>query len=139
MSDSIEQQINQLLEKWVDTPGQTKKAFIRLKNYIEAQKDARFDFNARPGVSYSFRASHPAQKRKLYVMADIIDDDPENRWLSVCFYGEMITDPEELGDLVPEGLLGEDGHCFDIDEWDEDTLTYVESRIDEAYHSAAKE
>jgi hypothetical protein len=38
-------------------------------------------------------------------MVDVIDDDPEVRWLSVCFYGEMITDPDEAGELIPEGLL----------------------------------
>jgi len=29
----------------------------------------------------------------------------------------MITDPEERGDFVPEGLLGEYAHCFDIEEF----------------------
>jgi len=69
----------------------------------------------------------------LFVMVDIVDDDPENRWLSVCFYGDMITDPNEEGDLVPEGLLGEDGYCFDLCEYDEAAISYLEQRIDEAY------
>ena len=135
MSDTIEQEIRQLLDAWTDSSGETKKAFIRLKTYIEAQKDVQLDFNARPGVSYSFRASKPAHKRRVFVLVDIIDDDPEKRWLSVCFYEDTITDPDEQGNLVPEGLLGEDGHCFDIDDWEEDFLTYVEARIDQAYGS----
>jgi hypothetical protein len=73
-------------------------------------------------------------------MVDIIDDDPSDRWLSVCFYGEMISDPDDMGDFVPEGLLGEDAHCFDIEEWDEEQLQYVLDRLDEAYgHAAAIE
>jgi hypothetical protein len=51
----------------------------------------------------------------------------------------MITDPEEKGDLIPEGLLGEDGYCFDLDAWNEDDLTYLEKRLAEACASGAKE
>jgi hypothetical protein len=72
-------------------------------------------------------------------MLDVIDDDPDERWLSICFYGDMITDPEEKGDLIPEGLLGEDGYCFDLDAWNEDDLTYLEKRLAEACASGAKE
>lgn len=71
-------------------------------------------------------------------MVDVIDDDPANRWLSVCFYGEMISDPDENGDFVPEGLLGEDALCFDIDAWEDDLLVYVEKRLDEAYSAAGR-
>jgi hypothetical protein len=70
-------------------------------------------------------------------MVDVIEDNP--RWLSVCFYDEMITDPEEKGDFVPEGLLGEDAVCFDIEELDEELIRYIEIRLDEAYRSALKE
>lgn len=70
-------------------------------------------------------------------MVDVIEDAP--RWLSVCFYGEMITDPDEQGDFVPEGLLGEDAICFDIDQYDDALLQYVEARLDEAYRSASTE
>ena len=45
-------------------------------------------------------------------MVDIIDDDPADRWLSVCFYDELVDDPKGLGDEVPGGLLGEDAKCF---------------------------
>jgi hypothetical protein len=65
-------------------------------------------------------------------MVDIIDDDPENRWLSVCFYDDLVSDPEERGDFVPKGLLGEDARCFDLDEADEDAVGYVAQRIREA-------
>jgi hypothetical protein len=67
---------------------------------------------------------------------DVIDEDP--RWLSVCFYGDMITDPEEKGDLVPEGLMGEDGYCFDVDENDPEHIDYICRRLDEAYENSLK-
>jgi hypothetical protein len=71
-------------------------------------------------------------------MIDVIDDDPKQRWLSVCFYGDMIEDPDELGDLIPEGLLGADGYCFDITESDDSLEEYVRKRMNEAYKSAAE-
>jgi hypothetical protein len=45
----------------------------------------------------------------------------------------MIQDPDELGDLIPEGLLGADGYCFDISEGDGQLVSYVGKRIEEAY------
>ena len=71
-------------------------------------------------------------------MVDIVDDDPENRWLSVCFYGDTITDPSEAGDLVPGGLLGEDGYCFDLYEYDDAVISYLEDRIGEAQRNSLK-
>ena len=70
-------------------------------------------------------------------MVDVVDDDPADRWLSVCFYGDMITDPDEEGDLIPEGLLGQDGYCFDADDPDPDKAEYLAARIGEAYTSAS--
>lgn len=131
-------ELNELLQNWTDTTRQTKKAFVDLQSHLSQKNDLAFDFVARPGVSYSLRAKHHRQnQRPLFAMVDVIDDDPDQRWLSVCFYGEMISDPDELGDFVPEGLLGEDAHCFDIEEWDEGYLQYVRDRLDEAYGHAA--
>jgi len=61
-----------------------------------------------------------------------VDDDPENRWLSVCFYADTVTDPESLGNLVPEGIMGENGYCFDVFEEDSSLFEYLEERIREA-------
>jgi hypothetical protein len=93
-------------------------------------------FISRPGVSYSLRAATDnlgERGRPLFVMINIIDDDSENRWLSVCFYDDMDEDPDEKGDFVPGGLLGEDGRCFDLYEHDEDMILYIEQGIDEAH------
>lgn len=128
-----------LLETWKDTPQKTRAAFLRLKDHLAAKDRLKLYFNPRPGVTYSLRAQHTNQhKRNLFAMVDVIDDDPQNRWLSVCFYGEMISDPDESGDFVPEGLLGEDALCFDIDAWEDGLLSYVEKRLDEAYTSAGQ-
>ncbi len=135
----MQQDLEALLAGWIDSPQGIKKAFVRLRDNLAAKNDLRVSFKARPGVSYSLRTAHALQKeRVLFVIMDIIDDDPENRWLSVCFYPDMITDPEERGNLIPLGLLGEDGYCFDLEEWDEEYLRYLEGRLDEAYKAAAE-
>jgi hypothetical protein len=125
-----------MIEGWTTDPQNLKSAFLKFREQLAEKEGAILSFNSRPGVSYSLRASvdnRGEKKWPLFVMADIIDDDPENRWLSVCFYGDMITDPDEEGDLVPEGLLGEDGYCFDLIEYDESMISYIGQRIDEAH------
>lgn len=125
--------------EWNADAARMKEAFIRFKDHLYAKEDIQFDFKSRPGVSYSLRAKHVKQQdRDLFVMVDVIDDDPEERWLSVCFYGDLLTDPEEKGDLVPDGLAGDDGYCFDLDEWDDNDVAYIEARLDEAFTNAGK-
>ena len=137
---SADTQWNAFLSQWTDNARQTKKAFHRLQDHLVRKPALAFEMVARPGVSYSLRAKHGRQnQRPLFAMIDIIDDDPDQRWLSVCFYGEMISDPDEIGDFVPEGLLGEDAHCFDIEAWDDHLMTYVMARLDEAYDKATRE
>jgi len=140
MSKSALQEIETFITEWQKDSNNIKKDFLFLKNNFNKMSNIKLDFIARPGVSYSLRAAHTAQtKRSLFVMVDIIDDDPENRWLSVCFYGEMITDPDEKGDLIPEGLLGEDGYCFDHEEGNDADIAYIQTRIEEAYSAAGNE
>jgi hypothetical protein len=130
-------QLEQFISEWRDSDTRVKQAFEELLAYLNTLDCTRLEFVARPTVSYSVRPKHDLQKKRaLYAMVDVIDDDPDNRWLSVCFYGEMITDPEEKGDLIPEGLLGEDGYCFDLDEYDATDLDYVKQRLTEAHANA---
>ncbi len=137
MDDTEQKALAEFIDTWPETPAGSRRTFIRLKDHLENKDPVVLAFKARPGVSYSLRARTPGQTRELFVMVDVIDDDPQNRWLSVCFYGEMITDPEERGDVIPGGLLNEDGHCFDIEASDDTLVNYVLARIDEAYQSAA--
>jgi hypothetical protein len=136
MSD-VMQELGSFIEDWPDSPEQNKQIFIRLKKFLESKPGIIFEFVPRPGLTYSLRAKHENQTGKpLFAMMDVIEDSP--RWLSVCFYGELITDPDETGDYVPEGLLGEDAICFDLEEFDKDAIKYVEARLNEAYTSASK-
>ena len=135
MADTM-QALMEFIEEWQETGEGNKKAFVRLMSCLESKEDTSLEFLPRPGVTSSLRAAHVRQKgRPLFVMVDVIEDEP--RWLSVCFYGDTVTDPEERGDFVPEGLLGEDAVCFDLDAYDEINLAYVESRIEEAHARSA--
>jgi len=125
------------LNTWKETPSKTKQAFTQIYEHLKTLEDSTLEFNARPKVSYSLRPRHNSQKnRSLFAMVDVIDDDPEDRWLSVCFYKEMISDPDDAGDLIPEGLLGEDGYCFDLYEYDPDEVNYLKQRLSQAWENA---
>ncbi|MBR4741568.1 MAG: hypothetical protein IK079_01540, partial [Desulfovibrio sp.] len=103
------------LADWDVDPIRAKDAFLAFRDQL-SRPEISFSFNARPGISYSLRARHKKQtKRTLFCLIDVIDDDPENRWLSVCFYADMVTDPENMADFVPMGLMGEDACCFNLD------------------------
>lgn len=130
----VTEAINAFLDAWNDTPEQNKKGFIRLQDLLLNKEGVTLEFHPRPGLTYSLRASCPQHGRPLFVMIDVIDDQP--RWLSVCFFGDMVNDPEEKGAFVPGGLLGEDALCFDLDTYAEAELRYVEDRIEEACRCA---
>jgi hypothetical protein len=131
--------MKKFIDTWEDNDTKTKQAFTELVEHLNSLDDITLEFNARPKVSYSLRPKHTNQKEKsLFAMVDVIDDDPEERWLSVCFYGEMITDPDEEGDLIPEGLMGEDGYCFDLYEYDTKAISYLKDRLSQAHQNAGK-
>lgn len=133
------QEINQLIDSWqTDTLG-LKPAFMEYYEFLKSQPGLSLDFKSRPGVSYSMRASHKNQsKRELFTLIDVIDDEPDSRWLSVCFYADLISDPNELGDFVPQGLLGEDALCFNLDSNDSQMQEYILGRIKEAMRKASE-
>ena len=138
MTQATDRDLKAFIDDWQQSPERNKEIFLRYKTQLERDENIQLEFIPRPGITYSLRAAHTAQKtRKLFAMIDVIEDNP--RWLSVCFYGDMITDPEGQGDAVPGGLLGEDAVCFDLEAWDEERVRYVEARIDEACQSASLE
>ena len=127
------------LETWTTDPNNAKDAFVRFKDFLLTTPDVRFDFKARPGVSYSLRAANAKNdERPLFVLVDVVDDEPEARWLSVCFYADMVNDPNELGDFVPSGLMGKDACCLNLEEDDPAMRDYILARLGEAAASAAK-
>ena len=130
--------LKDFLDQWPETVERNRELFLHLQAGLAGMEGVSLEFIPRPGLTYSLRAVHAAQKKRgLFAMVDVIEDSP--RWLSVCFYGEMITDPEERGDFVPGGLLGEDALCFDVEQWDDALVGYLEARLDEACCSAAQE
>lgn len=132
-------ELDAFLADWKDDPNGSKPLFQSLYGCLSGLQDVTLEYKGRPGVSHSLRARHAAQKdRDLFVLVDVIDDDPEARWLSVCFYADLVTDPDGRGDVVPGGLAGDDACCFDIDEPDAGTEAYMTGRLKEACANAAK-
>lgn len=132
-------EVDVFLKEWTEDPLNAKAAFESFRSLLAANEQVSFTFKARPGVSYSLRARHSSQtKRELFVLIDVVDDEPESRWLSVCFYASMIQDPDELGDFVPQGLMGEDACCFNLDEDNSQMQAYIAARLQEAMTSAAQ-
>ncbi len=137
MKKHEKQDLDTFLTDWQESSN-NKNIFLHFKNYLSKKDGIDFDFIARPGVSYSLRGHHKKQQEKsLFVMIDVIDD--LSRWLSICFYKEMVRDPEEKGDFVPGGLLGQDALCFDLEEQDTPLIKYIEARLDEAWACVAKQ
>jgi hypothetical protein len=131
------EQVQQFLDEWKTDNLGTKSVFAFLCRELRDRDGVKLEWVARPGITYSLRAVHEKQTdRPLFVMLDVIDDDPEERWLSVCFYGDMVSDPEEHGDLIPGGLLGADGYCFDVSDGDDAFKQYMGARIEEALENA---
>lgn len=132
-------ELNAFIDGWhADNLG-LKPAFLQYRDYLASLPDVSLDFKSRPGISYSLRAKNAKQqKRELFVLVDVVDDEPDSRWLSVCFYADMVTDPDEQGDFVPDGLMGENAICFNLDENNADMQAYIADRIKEAAQNAAK-
>ena len=134
------QEHESFLESWTGDETGMRQVYEEFLQLLQEPGEVEFSFRARPGISYSLRATHSRQtRRSLFAMIDVIDDDPDSRWISVCFFGDMITDPLELGDLIPEGLLGDDGYCFDLVTLNREEVDYLRQRILEAKESAARE
>jgi len=127
-------EVSDLLNSWTTDNNGMKGAFTEIVSLLESLEGLVYSFKSRPGITHSLRANVDNNgEEKILTMLDVIDDDPENRWISICFYAETITDPDEEGDLIPGGLLGEDGYCFDLFENDKDSVSYLKDRITEAH------
>lgn len=132
--------LDQFMLEWAEDEAGMRTFFGNIHEYLSKQPDAILDFKARPGISYSLRAKHTNQKnRDLYVLVDVIDDEPDERWLSICFYAESLPpDLQEHGDIVPGGLMGEDACCFDISERDADFEGILFRCLDSAHKVASE-
>lgn len=132
-------EIAAFVEGWTQDPLAAKSSFVAWHEFLASQAGVEIGFKARPNVSYSLRARHINQAgRELFVMVDVVDDDPAERWLSVCFYADLVSDPEGLGDVVPQGLAGEDACCFNLDEDNSHLREYIAARLAEAVQAAGR-
>lgn len=137
MSDDLMpvEALSTLIESWTVDNANALPVFVALRDHLQGLAETTLTVRARPGVSWSLRGTRNGSARPLFVLVDVIDDDPEGRWLSVCFYDALLTDPEELGDMVPGGLMGENARCFDVDDPEdgEALAAYLCARISEAW------
>lgn len=130
--------IEDFLHDWQTDPLNAKKSFESYLSFLDKTPGILLSFKSRPGISYSLRAKHQAQNnRDLFALIDVVDDEPSSRWLSVCFYADLVSDPRNLGDLVPNGLFDEDAICFNLDEDDPDMREYIGAKLAEAAKNAA--
>lgn len=130
-------EVEEFITQWQSGDQAMKTCFLDLYRLVSGMEHTSLGFVARPGISFSLRPRHDRQTdRELFAIIDVIDDNPEERWLSVCFYGDMITDPEERGEVIPGGLAGSDGYCFDVYEADDSVVAYLEARLREAWANA---
>ena len=139
VSSETEASFDHFMGQWSEDPHGVKKVLQKIVDILRRNKGTVLEFHPRPGVSYSLRASaarRAPKDRPYYAVIDIVEEAQGNRWLSVCFYADAVSDPDDIGNLIPKGLLEEDGYCFDVDSYDEILLSYLEARIREAYASA---
>ena len=131
-------ELDAFLTEWREDDNNVKPLFLSLHSLLRTLDGVKLEYKGRPGVSHSLRALYPGRKeRPLFALVDVIDDDPAARWLSVCFYADLVTDPLDLGDVVPGGLSGEDACCFDVETPDEKENFLLE-RLKEAHRNVSK-
>ena len=136
VSSETKASFDHFMKQWSQDPNGVKMALRKIMHTLLHNNGTILDFHPRPGISYSLRASvgnTTPKHRPYYAVVDIVEEAQGNRWLSVCFYADTVSDPSDIGNLIPRGLLGEDGYCFDVDSYDEVLLSYLEARIRQAY------
>jgi len=125
------------LHDWTDDPHGVKKAFAHLRQVLEHLDGLTVTFVPRPPITYSLRGVPTSGERPVAVMIDVTSLD-DQRFLSVCFYADTVTDPEERGDVIPGGLFSQDARCFDLDSDAAEDVGYVETRLREAAAAFAR-
>lgn len=133
-SATVIEEIGAFVDGWQGANTWAKEGFLALYRHVSSMAGVEWHFVGRPGVSFSLRPRGVKQDGGgFFAIIDVIDDDPAERWLSVCFYGDMITDPEGRGEVIPGGLAGADGYCFDVSFDEPGMIDYLKARCREAW------
>lgn len=127
-------ELQAFIDGWQDESG-CKALLLAIQN-LAAELGLKTEYVGRPGVSHSLRLGKAGSKRPFFALADVIDDDPSARWLSLCMYADVAADPDGRGDLVPGGLNGRDAVCFDLDAPGADDEEYILEVIRQAAQKA---
>lgn len=117
-------------------------AFVELHQSVRELPGTDCQLVCRPGVSYSLRAMipepDPARLRPVFFLVDVVVSEVDPWFLSVCFYEDEISDPQGLGNPVPQGLYQETGYCFDLETYDQILISYVKQRLLEAFQASSQ-
>ena len=132
--------LSEVLNAWPQDQSDLLTAYKELASAAQKLPESNFSLVSRPGISYSLRANTDHNKvkrdRPIYCLLDVVVSAADPWFLSICFYEDDITDPEERGDAIPGGLFNETGYCFDLDEYDPEAVEYIANRIVEANKSS---
>ncbi|MBU1276894.1 MAG: hypothetical protein KJ720_16070 [Proteobacteria bacterium] len=143
MSAESDLSLEQFLEQWPAGQAGLKKSLLAYRQGVLELQGVSETFLPRPGVSYSLRwdldPRPQGREKPLFALADVVPLGEEEMMLSLCFYGDDISDPEELGNFIPGGLYGENGHCFDLEGDDPQMVAYCLIRAAEAQAAARRE
>ena len=75
MSAAYPQEMQTLLQNWTVDPIGARPRFEQFAAFLAQRDGVTLSFKSRPGISYSLRARHAAQKeRELFVLVDVVDD-----------------------------------------------------------------
>jgi hypothetical protein len=134
-------ELEEFLAAWPESQTGLKRAYLALKERAESLPGGVWSFLPRPGVSYSLRFDldprPKGRERQVFFLVDVVGR-PGEFFLSVCFYEDEVSDPDELGNAIPQGLFMETGYCFDVDDHDPEQMAYLGARLEEAHASASK-
>ena len=132
--------VQEVLAGWPADQEGLARAFEELTRSAAQMTETVVEVITRLGVSHSFRATliDPSGKRvrPVYFLVDVVVSSSDPWFLSVCYYEDEITDPEELGNPIPQGLFQETGYCFDVEAYDPELLGYLRDRLAEAHARA---
>jgi hypothetical protein len=92
-------------------PGGLARACEELTRCAAHMAAIAIEVITRQGVFHSFRAAliAPGERRvrPIYFLVDVV--------VSVCYYEDEITDPEERGNPIPEVMFQETGYCIEVE------------------------